>query len=80
MSEILIITNLQHAASRIWTSAEPEFRIRRMKLDSIDNHYTLVLWFGLKSSSLDSPKRNNVFETLCTIPSWMAFLLKFIGW
>ena len=39
---ILSIVNLQHAASRIWTSAEPEFRLCWIKLCSSDNHYTRV--------------------------------------
>ena len=41
--EILTIANLWHAASRVWTCAEPEFRLSWMKLcssDSGDNHYT----------------------------------------
>ena len=42
LSEILTIANLRHAASRIWTSAEPEFRLCWMKLCSSDNHYTTV--------------------------------------
>ena len=37
---ILTIANLWHAASRIWTCAEPEFRLTWMKLLSSDNHYT----------------------------------------
>ena len=40
LSEILTIANLQHAASRVWTCAEPEFRLSWMKLCSSDNHYT----------------------------------------
>ena len=39
LSEILTILNLQHAASRIWTCAEAEFRLCWMKLCSNDNHY-----------------------------------------
>ena len=34
------LANLQHVASRIWTSAEPEFKLCWMKLCSSDNHYT----------------------------------------
>ena len=37
---IVTITNLWHAASRIWTCSEPEFRLCWMKLCSSDNHYT----------------------------------------
>ena len=40
LSEILIITNLWYAVSRIWTWAEPEFRLWWMKLCSSDNNYT----------------------------------------
>ena len=40
MSEIFTIVNLQHAASRIWTCAKPEFRFHWMKLCSSDNQYT----------------------------------------
>ena len=40
LSEILTIANLWHAASRVWTCAEPEFRLSWMKLCSSDNHYT----------------------------------------
>ena len=39
-SEILTIANLRHATSRVWTCAEPEFRLSWMKLCSSDNHYT----------------------------------------
>ena len=40
LSEILTIVNLRHAASKVWTSAEPEFWLSWMKLCSSDNHYT----------------------------------------
>ena len=40
LSEILTIANLRHAASRVWTCAESEFRLCGMKLCSSDNHYT----------------------------------------
>ena len=42
LSEILIITNLWYAVSRIWTWAEPEFRLWWMKLCSSDNNYTIA--------------------------------------
>ena len=42
-SKILTITNLQHAASRIWTCTEPEFRLHWMRLCSGDNYFTLIL-------------------------------------
>ena len=40
LSEILTILNLRHAANRVWTCAESEFRLCCMKLCSSDNHYT----------------------------------------
>ena len=43
LSEILTITNLRHAASRIWTCTESEFRLCWMKLCSSNNHYTKAL-------------------------------------
>ena len=42
LSEILTIANLRHATRRIWTCAEPVFRLWWMKLCSSDNHYTMV--------------------------------------
>ena len=51
-STILTIANLWHTASRIWTCAEPKFRLCRMKLRSSDNHYItaplfLPMFFGI---------------------------------
>ena len=40
LSEILTITNLRYTVNRIWTCAEPEFRLGWMELCSSDNHYT----------------------------------------
>ena len=40
MSEILTITNLRHATSRVRICAESEFRLSWMKLCSSDNYYT----------------------------------------
>ena len=40
--EILTIANLRHTTSRVWTYAEPEFRLSWMKLCSSDNRYTTV--------------------------------------
>ena len=34
--------NLQHAACRIWTYEEPNFRFGWIRLYSNDNHYTTV--------------------------------------
>ena len=44
LSEILIVANLQHAASRIWTYAEFQFRLCWAKLCSSDNHYSTAPW------------------------------------
>ena len=49
LSEILNISNIQHAASRIWACAEPEFRLCWMKLCSNDKHYTTALQKDLKT-------------------------------
>ena len=43
LSEILTIANLRHSTSRIWTRAEPEFRLCWMKLCNSDNHSTTAL-------------------------------------
>ena len=40
----LTIANLRHAASRVWTCAELEFRFNWMKLCSSNNHYTKAPW------------------------------------
>ena len=37
------ITNPQHAGSRIWTYAEPEFRLWWINLYSKDSHYIMAL-------------------------------------
>ena len=50
LSEILTVANLRHAASRISTCAEPEFRICSMKLNSSD-HHTTTLRRHLKDST-----------------------------
>ena len=39
LSEILTIANIRHAAIRIWTCAEPEFRLCWMKLCTRDNQH-----------------------------------------
>ena len=44
LSEIFTIVNLRHSASRIWTCAEPDFRISWMKMCSSDNH--CIKWIG----------------------------------
>ena len=47
--EVLTITNVWHATNRIWTCAEPEFRLCWMKLRSIDNPYTTATQFVIIS-------------------------------
>ena len=42
LSEILTIANLRHAASRVWTCTEIEFRLCWTKMRSSDNHSTTV--------------------------------------
>ena len=45
VSKILTIGNLRHAASRIWTCLESEFRLCWTKLYSSDDHHKMVpLW------------------------------------
>ena len=41
LSEILTIANLRHAVSKLWTCAEPEFRLNWMRLCSSHNHYNV---------------------------------------
>ena len=62
LSEFHAIANLRHAASRIWTWTEPEFRVWRMKLRSSDNHY-----------ATESCKSENNYET---VPVILVLLLK----
>ena len=85
-TEIFTIPNLQHAASRIWTWAEPEFRFSWMKLFSSDNHYTTApIWIyqhkpkRSKSSSLkslDLPKQSALSNDSTTLlcPSLNVFI------
>ena len=56
LSEFHTIVNLRHAASRIWTWTEPEFRLWGMKLRSSDNHYATA-----------SCKNENNYETVPVI-------------
>ena len=56
-SQILTIANLQHAASRVWTCTEPEFRLSLIKFCSSDSYYTtssligVMLWSPLCTCS-----------------------------
>ena len=43
LPDILTITNLRHAASRVWTCAESEFRLCWRKLCSSDNCYITAI-------------------------------------
>ena len=52
LSEILTVANLLHAASKIWTFTEREFRHCWMTW-SIDNHYTIVLFMASFSQNYD---------------------------
>ena len=56
MSEILIIVKLQHAASRVWTCAEHEFRLIYMKLCDGDNYHTTMSQY----SCLKNLRRRNL--------------------
>ena len=58
--EIPIISNLWHAASRIWTFAEPEVRFYWMKLCNRNTHYTTAAKFTQKIQN--SHKRCLVLE------------------
>ena len=72
LSEILTIAILRHAASRIWTCAEPVFRLWLMKLCSSDNHYTTApQYLGLHISG------NNLLNSLITS---VASIWKFLWW
>ena len=55
LSKILTIPNLRHAASRFWTWAESEFRLRWMKLCSSDNHYIMAPRNHYTTTSLTQP-------------------------
>ena len=62
LSEILTISNLRHAASRIWTCAEPEFRLCwKWDIAAVQpqwyNHYTTVPIYKL-TLSLSVDKSN----------------------
>ena len=75
LSEILTIANLRHAASRIWTCAEPEFRLCWMKLCSSDNHYTTAPHRILFSFS-----ERSVFIYIGVKPEIeLSFILSYIG-
>ena len=70
LSEILTIANLRHAASRVWTSAEPKFRLSWIKLCSSDNHYTtapqiMILLLMLDDSAFNFTKSHT--------PPWLFF-------
>ena len=81
LSEILTIANLRHAASRVWTCAEPEFRLSWMKLCGSDNHFTTLP--QVSSYSCVGPfQRSRIFffilsiyaNELISTPKIMTFL------
>ena len=60
LSEIVTITNLQHAKSRVWTCTEPEFRLSWMKLHSSDNHYNMAPGLKLETVCIKLRKNNYI--------------------
>ena len=66
MLEIHTIANLYYAVSRVWTCAEPEFRLSWIKLCSSDNHYRV----SNNDSGIEQCswwlkyKHNNIFKVL----------------
>ena len=79
LSEILTIVNLRHAASRIWTYAEPEFRLCWMKLCSRDNYDTtapqlifrMFLYYSL------FPLTNYILLILIKVIFWYMIIYSF---
>lgn len=83
-SEILTIINLRHAASSIWTSAEPVFRLLCIKLYSIENHYTTMPHqmcdVGIPSTRISPGEKVFVSDYLQTL-IWSEALEWFtLGW
>ena len=64
LPEILIIVNLQHTASRIWTCAELEFRLCWMNFCISDNHYTTL---AIKSLILIQSSSHILFSLFALI-------------
>ena len=73
--------NLRHAANRVWTCAEPGFRLSWMKLSNIDNHYTtapqikiIIIWYesGVLLSFIKS--LNSVSENWLNSICWSSNL------
>ena len=60
LPEILIITNLRHAATWIWTYGEPEFRLHWMKLCRRDNHYATAPTINKYIKRTDVNKTNGI--------------------
>ena len=90
LSEIFTIANFRHFASRISTSAEPEFRLCWRKLCSSDSHYTtapqtketgkLSLNFIHKMKSLWwSSEYLNVTTKFCISPTIIHKIFKTTG-
>ena len=68
-TEILTIANLWHAASRVWTCAEPEFRLIWMKFRSSDNHNTTTI-----TTTTFSPFLCFVLNLLWIDRGWMKII------
>ena len=68
------MVNLWHAVNRIWTSADPEFKPRWIKLCSCDIHYTMTKkWFGV--CCIATKDKENVL--LWRKPNWIWAKIEF---
>ena len=80
LSEILSISNAQHAESRIWACAESEFRLCWMKLCSSDNlGYLLIFKWGIVfRENFMIPKQWRIFkgDPLCLL--WYKWIWKWV--
>ena len=66
-SEILTIVNLRHAANRVWTWAEPEFRLGWTKLCNSDNRYTTAAQLGSPVTSDTSFLETEIWRTFVEV-------------
>ena len=69
LSEILTITNLRHAASRIWTCAEPDLSLRWMKLCTTPRHHRSKGSIILSTNVVILPNGTEFMEFFSTGPS-----------
>ena len=53
LSEVLVIANIRHATSKVWTCTEPKYRLCLMKLCNNDNHHTTTLLYRGSLSNID---------------------------